>query len=68
MVSRKLSIPMATHGSNRHDILSTLRDIWTGILVFPVLKGGGALPETPKLEHIFVAVITFFPFPLCKYF
>ena len=29
----------------------------------------GGLPlKPPKFEHIFVAVITFFPFLLCKYF
>ena len=30
--------------------------------------GGGTTPETTKLEHIFVAVITFFSFLLCRYF
>ena len=34
---------------------------------YPVTKGG--LDHlTPKFEHIFVAVITFFPFLLCRYF
>ena len=29
---------------------------------------GGPHLKPPKFEHIFVAVITFFPFLLCKYF
>ena len=30
--------------------------------------GGGLDLKPPKFEHIFVAVITFFPFLLCRYF
>ena len=30
--------------------------------------GGGLHLEPQKFEHIFVAVITFFPFLLCRYF
>ena len=30
--------------------------------------GGGTVPETPKFGHIFVAVIIFFPFLLCRHF
>ena len=30
-----------------------------------ILKGGGHL-KPPKFEHVFVAVITFSPFLLCK--
>ena len=33
-----------------------------------VTTGDPTTPETSKLEHIFIAVITFFPFLLCKYF
>ena len=29
---------------------------------------GGTIPFPPKFEHIFVAVITFSPFLLCRYF
>ena len=29
---------------------------------------GGLHPKPPKFEHIFVAVITFPPFLLCRYF
>ena len=31
-------------------------------------RGGGLDLKPPKFEHIFVAVITFFPFLLCIYF
>ena len=34
----------------------------------PNLYLGGIYPKPPKLEHIFVAVITFSPFLLCRYF
>ena len=33
-----------------------------------LLRKGGLHQKPKKLEHIFVAVITFFPFLLCKYF
>ena len=40
---------------------------WLDIVDYVLIKGGLHL-KSQKVEHIFVAVITFFPFLLCKYF
>ena len=38
------------------------------LLLVRVDEDGGLHLKPPKFEHIFVAVITFFTFLLCKYF
>ena len=45
--------------------------VYTGtqiVIVVVVIPVGGQDLKPPKLEHIFVAIITFNPFLVCRYF
>ena len=55
-----------TQQTSNHESVYMHACIYVHIL--QTLKRGGLDHLLPKFEHIFVAVITFFPFLLCRYF
>ena len=44
------------------------RSVKSALKILRTQLRGGLYMKPPKSEHIFVAVITFFPFLLCRYF
>ena len=75
---RHLEVARGVDGKEglKHNCKGITRDRWRShgkwyifnTLIWDLLLNAGLHPKPPKFEHIFVAVITFSPFLLCKYF